>query len=192
MNGYDIVVLLVLAVLAWQGFRRGLVGELVGLLAFFVALGLAFRFDGPVGRFLHHLAGGLSPTAGRIIAFLLIVVLVDVAASILITRLNRLLSRIPVVGTVNRLGGLAVGLVFAVVAIWLVTSAFLLLPAALVPFSATVHHSTTAHVLRRVTPRWRQDLRAYVNHFTRGHLSPSLEKELRALTDGRVLVVPRL
>jgi len=185
MNGYDLIVVLVLALLAYLGFRRGLIGELVGLAAFVVALALAFRFDGRVGGELHHLAGGLSPTLCRIVAFLAIMVAVEIGASLVARRLNGVIARVPLLGSVNRIGGLVAGLVLALVSVWLVTSALLLAPASLVPYSATVHRSETAHVLPSVTPRWGTELRAYVDNFTAGQLDRRLQRELNTLTQGQ-------
>ena len=185
MNGYDLIVLAALALLALLGLRRGLIGELVGLVAFVAALTLAFRFDGPVGAALRRLPVHLTPTEGRIAAFVAIVVAVDVVAAVIARRLGRLLSRVPVLGTVNRVGGLVVGLATALIGVWLVTSALLVLPTACVPWATTVHRSATARLLPSVTPRWDRDLRAYVDNFTAGHVAPSLDRELRLLSRGK-------
>ena len=184
MNGYDLIVLAALALLALLGLRRGLIGELVGLAAFVVALALAFRFDGPVGAALSRLPVHLTPTEGRIVAFVLIVVVVDVVAALVARRLGRLVSRVPVLGTVNRVGGLVVGLVTALIGVWLVTSALLVLPVAYVPWATTVHRSETARLLPSVTPRWDRELHAYIDNFTAGHVAPGVERELRTLSQG--------
>ena len=185
LNGYDLIIVVVLALLAYLGFRRGLIGELVGLVAFVAALALAFRFDGRVGGELHHLAAGLSPTLCRIVAFLVIVVAVEIGAAFVARRLSGVIARVPLLGSVNRIGGLLVGLVLALLGVWLATSALLLAPASLVPYSATVHRSETARVLPSVTPRWGTELRAYVDNFTAGQLDRRLQHELRTLTQGR-------
>ena len=185
MNGYDLIVIVVLALLAFLGFRRGLIGELVGLVAFVAAVALAFRFDGHVGAGLHHVAGGLSPTVSRIVAFLVIVVAVEIGAAFVARSLSGVIGRIPLLGTVNRLGGIVIALVLAFIGIWLATSALLVLPASVVPYSATVHRSETAHLLPSVTPRWGNELRAYVDNFTAGQLDRRLQRELRSLTQGQ-------
>lgn len=185
VNGYDLIIVVVLALLAFLGFRRGLIGELVGLAAFVAALALAFRFDGRVGATLHRAGGGLSPTTSRIVAFLVIVVAVEIGAALIARRLNGVIGRIPLLGTANRLGGVAVGLVLALVGVWLATSALLLLPATLVPYSATVHRSETARLLPNVTPRWDNEVRAYVDNFTAGRIDSRLQRELRALSQGQ-------
>jgi uncharacterized membrane protein required for colicin V production len=191
MNIYDLVVLVILVLLGVRGLRRGLIGELVGLVAFAAALALAFRYDGALGALLHRHVGSLTPTEARIVAFLVIVVAVGVAARLAGGQLSGLIKRIPLVGTANRLGGLLVGLVLGCLAVWLVTGALLLVPYWLVPFSATVHHSRTAHFLAQVTPRWNADLHAYLDHFAVGHLDSSLQRELHRLAGEHLLSSPR-
>ena len=51
-----------------RGLRRGLVRELIGLIAFAVGLALAFRYDVAVGAVLHRHGGSLSPSGARIVA----------------------------------------------------------------------------------------------------------------------------
>ena len=191
MNIYDLIVLVILVLLAVRGLRRGLVRELIGLVAFAVGLALAFRYDGALGALLHRHAGSLTPTEARIVAFLVIVVVVGVAARLAGGQLSGLIKRIPLVGTANRLGGLLVGLVLGCLAVWLVTGALLLVPYWLVPFSATVHHSRTAHLLAQVTPRWNADLHAYLDHFAAGRLDSSLQRELHRLAGEHLLSSPR-
>jgi hypothetical protein len=136
------------------------------LAAFAVGLVLALRFDGPLGGALHRLAPAANATTARIGAFLAILVVLSIAAGLLIGRLNRLLGRLPVVGTVNRLGGVAMGVVLAIVAVWLVTAALLSVPSSLLPYSGAVHHSATARLLRAATPRWSRELRDQLDNLT--------------------------
>jgi membrane protein required for colicin V production len=185
MTWYDLIVVLVIALFALHGLRRGLVGELLGLASFLVGLYLAFRFDGVLGARLARLVTELSPTAARIVAFVVILVLVEVAAGFLTRSLDRVVARIPVVSALNQAGGVLVGVAIALLGVWLVTGALLLLPTTVVPFSGAVHRSATAHLLPNVTPRWPRELRAYVDDFTAGHVDPGLRRELRALSSGQ-------
>ena len=102
-----------------------------------------------------------------------ILVAVEIVARLLAGALSRLLAHIPVVGSLNRLGGVVLGALLAVVLVWLLTASLLLVPHSLLSFSGTVSRSKTTHLLRTLTPRWGQDLRAYANHFTAGHLAQS-------------------
>ncbi len=179
---FDLLVVLLVALSAYRGFRRGLVGELLSLAAFLGALLLAFRFDASLGRVLKHIFGGLSVTEARIIAFLVILIAVEVAAGVLISIVSRGVGRVPILGGLDRVGGIVVGAVLALFAVWLVTAALLLMPLSLLPWASAVRRSETAHLLRTVTPRYGADLRAYAAHFTSGHPSATLERELRLLT----------
>jgi uncharacterized membrane protein required for colicin V production len=180
---YDLAVVFLVALLAWRGFRVGLVAALLAWVAFGVGLVLAFRFDRVVGGWLAHVHA-FAPTTWRIVAFIVILVVVEVAVGWLASRLSRVLAHIPVLGSLNRVGGVVAGAVLALVAVWLVTAALVLAPPSLVPFSSVVHHSETVHLMRTLTPRWQQSLRAYLDHFTTGRLSPGLRQRLRRLTSG--------
>jgi uncharacterized membrane protein required for colicin V production/uncharacterized membrane protein len=181
---YDLIVVVPVALLAYRGLRVGLVGALLAWLAFGVGLLLAFRFDGVVGGWLAHLHG-LAATTWRILAFVAILGVVEIAAGWLARLLGRTLAHLPILGRLNRLGGVLLGALLALILVWLVTVALLFAPPSLVPFSSAVHHSETVHLMYALTPRWEQSLRAYLDNFTTGHLSPRLQQQLRQLTGGR-------
>jgi uncharacterized membrane protein required for colicin V production len=186
VNLYDLLALIVLALLALRGLRRGLLATVLGLVAFAAGVFLGLRYDATLGGLLRpHLR--LTATEARIVAFFVIVIAVCVAARLVGALLGGLIKRTPFVGTVNRLGGLAAGLIVGCLAVWLVTGALLLVPYWLEPCSATVHHSETARLLAQVTPHWGSDLRAYLDNFTAGRLSPALQRELRRLSGEHLL-----
>jgi len=160
MDLYDLIVCLLVALLAYRGLRRGLIGELVGLAIFACGMLLALRLDAVIGRRLVAIIPSLSATEGRVLAFFAVIVVVGIVLGVLGRRFSRLVSRIPVVGGLNRLGGLLLGAALAVVCVWLVTAAVVVLPTRLVPFSATVRHSETAHLLRSLGPGVDAELRA--------------------------------
>ena len=160
--------LCLLGLLAYRGARRGLLRELAALVALVVAFLLAYRLNGPLGSWLAKTIHSLSAAEGRILAFLAILVLVSIGIDLAARLLTRVIKRIPLVGPLNRLGGLLVGALFALLAIWLLTTCLLVLP----PFSATVSHSGTAHLLHSVTAHWSQSLEADLTRLTLGHLTP--------------------
>jgi uncharacterized membrane protein required for colicin V production len=171
MDFYDLIVCLLVALLAYRGLRRGLIGELVGLAIFACGMLLALRLDAVVGRRLAAIIPSLSATEGRVLAFFAIIVVVGIVLAALGRRFSRLVSRIPVIGGLNRLGGLVLGATLALVCVWLVTAAVVVLPTGLVPFSATVRHSETAHLLRNLGPGVDADLRAHLGQFGADHAS---------------------
>ena len=162
MDFYDLIVCLLVALLAYRGLRRGLIGELVGLAIFACGMLLALRLDAVVGRRLVAIIPSLSPTEGRVLAFFAVIVVVGIVLGALGRRLSRLASRIPVVGGLNSVGGLVLGVTLALVCVWLVTAAVVVLPARLVPYSAGVRHSETAHLLRSLGPGVDAELRAHL------------------------------
>jgi S1-C subfamily serine protease/uncharacterized membrane protein required for colicin V production len=164
VNGYDLVVIIFTALLAWRGWRTGLVGGLLAWSGFVLGLFLALRFDGVVGDWLSHIHD-VSPTTRRILALLAILLAVEIATGLLAGLLSRFLARIPLLGSLNRAGGVLLGALFALASIWVATAAFLLLPGTVLPFANSVRHSETAHLMRSLTPRWEQNLRVYIDRY---------------------------
>jgi uncharacterized membrane protein required for colicin V production len=162
MDFYDLIVCLLIALLAYRGLRRGLIGELVGLAIFACGMLLALRLDAVIGRRLVATFPSLSATEGRVLAFFAVIVVVGFVLGALGRRFSRLVSRIPVVGGLNRLGGLLLGAALALVCVWLVTAAVVVLPAGLVPLSTSVRHSETAQLLRSLGPGVDAELRAHL------------------------------
>ena len=151
--------LALLGLLAWSGLRRGFVREVAGLVAFAVGFTLALRLAGPLGRWLATVFPGLSPTTARVIAFLAIVLLVGLAIDLAALFLTGAISLVPVVGGLNRIGGLLAGAALAVLVIWLLTTCLLLLPPTLLPFTSGVRRSETARLVRSVPATWSHGLR---------------------------------
>lgn len=147
INGADIVLLILLGLFAFWGWRSGFLKMGFGLLSFVIALVLgrilypycsSFLKGTPVYQSLldaaqNHmpsnmdifgLAGDVSTylaeLALNVIAFLLVVVIVKLLLMI-ISKLLRLFASLPVIGLVNRLAGLVFGVLegFLVVAVML-------------------------------------------------------------------------
>ena len=168
---YDLVMLGLLVLLAWRGSRRGLISELAGLAAFALGLLLAFRLDGLLGHRLHKVIPSLTATEARILAFLAVVLVVSLAVGLAAGLLTGAIRHVPLAGGVNRLGGLLAGAALALLGIWLITACLLLLPAAQLPFTASVHRSETARLLRSVPPQWSHSLRVELEHLGSVHLN---------------------
>lgn len=169
MTAYDFGVVAVLALLAFRGFRVGLLATLMTWVALGVGLWLALRFDRVVGGWFARLHG-FAPSTQRVLAFVVIVVVVEVAAGWLAGRLSGALRHVPLLGGLDRIGGLVCGALLAAAIVWLVTAALVALPAPLPPFSGTVRRSETAHLMRSLTPRWQRDLRTRLARLRPGSL----------------------
>jgi uncharacterized membrane protein required for colicin V production len=159
-----------LVLLAWRGSRRGLISELAGLAVFALALLLAFRLDDQLGRWLHKAVPSLTATETRVVAFLAVLLLVSLGVGLAAGLATDAIRHVPLAGGVNRLGGLLAGAALALLGIWLITACLLLLPAAQLPFTASVHHSETARLLRSVPPEWSRSLRVQLEHLGTLHL----------------------
>ena len=170
LHVYDLVMLGLLVLLAWRGSRRGLISELAGLAGFALGLLLAFRLDGQLGRWLGRVIPRLTATEARIVAFLAVLLLVSLGVGLAAGLVTDAIRHVPLAGGVNRLGGLLAGAALALLGIWLITACLLLLPAAQLPFTASVHHSETARLLRSVPPQWSRSLRVQLEHIGTAHL----------------------
>ena len=159
MHLYDLAMLGLLGLLAWSGFRRGFVREVAGLAAFALGFLLAFRLAGPLGRWLATVFPSLSPTTAHVVAFLAVVLLVGLAIDLAALFLTGAISLVPVVGGLNRVGGLVAGAALGVLVIWLLTTCLLLLPPTLLPFTSAVRRSETAQLVRGVPAAWSHGLR---------------------------------
>jgi len=151
--------LALLGLLAWSGLRRGFVREVAGLVAFAVGFMLAMRLAGPLGRWLASVFPSLSPTTARVVAFLAVVLLVGLAIDMAALFLTGAIGRVPVVGGLNRVGGLVAGAALGVLVVWLLTTCLLLLPPTLLPFTSGMRRSETAQLVRGVPTAWSHGLR---------------------------------
>lgn len=87
MNTIDFIVLLVLAVAVWNGWRRGFIVQACSLAAVVLGLWCAVRYGAAVGAMLH-----LDPavrTAGGFVAVLAVVLVAVAVAAQLLRRLFR-------------------------------------------------------------------------------------------------------
>lgn len=108
MNALDVLLLILLAVTAFAGFRQGFIVEVAGILGAVAALGVARLEYVDVRTILEQLAAK-SPWL-TIVAYVL-VFLVVWGAIIIVARKLRLLVRLMMLGWLDRLGGAIIGLV---------------------------------------------------------------------------------
>ncbi len=107
MSLLDTSILTILALGGLRGLLRGLVKEAASLAAVLLGGWLAFMFHEKVAMLLQ---GTIPPVASRMIAFVALLILAGLAAHILGNLLTRLL-KLALLGWVNRLGGMALGLI---------------------------------------------------------------------------------
>ncbi len=101
MNWLDIVIILLLAVAVWQGWRQGVITQILGLAALGLGILLALRWGGAIGGWM-----GLEEMTARVVGFVVVLVVVIIAVWLL-GRVTRGLFRIVGLGMFdNLLGGL--------------------------------------------------------------------------------------
>jgi len=120
MNWLDILLLVLLFIPAFIGFRKGLIKTVLSLVGLIIGVVLAGNLYEPVSRMFGFFN---NENAARIVAFLLILTLVMVAAFFIARLLKSVLS-ITMLGWVDNVGGATFGFLFgfiflsAILATW--------------------------------------------------------------------------
>ncbi len=137
----DLLLLAILALRAFRGYRRGLIATLVSLGGRIAAVFLALLLASPVSRLIAGLietpadgtpilgsfAAGAKETISYGIVFAVLLVLFLIAAKIL-TVLAKKFNKIPVLGKVNRILGLSLGIFEGLIFTWAICTVLALFP----------------------------------------------------------------
>ena len=159
MNWVDIVMLGILALSALAGFLRGFAREMLGLVAWVLAMALATRFYGVIlpfaGRWIED---GLI---ADVVCFVVVFVVILIAFSLLASLLSRGV-RLSLLGGIDRILGVGFGMVRggALLVMAYVALAFVLPMASWPPSVREAHalpylHTVAAYALHRAPERWR-------------------------------------
>jgi membrane protein required for colicin V production len=122
----DLAIGFIVALGVWQGWRRGLISELTGTVAFAAAVAAAFLYPGMWDGFaqtLTHLGAG----SAHVVAMLAYAA-VAYAVVLAIGSALGAVAKLPIIGTLNRALGGIVGLVKAIVFVWVVLYVALFFP----------------------------------------------------------------
>jgi uncharacterized protein YkwD len=110
----DYILIGLFGVFALRGWTRGLVREALDVLTLVVGALLAFRFATPIGAVIVEIFD-ISPEVARIIGGVAAFVAISVGAGIAAHFLHRTIRILPGLTLLNRLGGAALGVVYALV-----------------------------------------------------------------------------
>ena len=99
MNWLDIVIFLLLALAVWDGWRNGVITQILGLIAVALGIFLAWRFGHTIGVGL-----GLEGVGATVAGFVIVLVVVIVAV-VLIGRLTRGLFKVVGLGVFDKILG---------------------------------------------------------------------------------------
>jgi uncharacterized membrane protein required for colicin V production len=117
LNPFDVLIAFALLGGIALGFVRGLIRMALSLLVLYVATILAMNFYIPLGRWIRYLSGNRAAvTAGEVLAFLLILIVVFAGLSFLIRRTYKD-TEWPGLRQIDQLGGLVLG--FLVTSLWI-------------------------------------------------------------------------
>lgn len=117
MNWLDIVIVLLMLLAIWQGWRQGVVTQILGLAAIALGVFLAWRYCGEIGELL-----GLEDVAARVVGFIVVLVVVIIGIW-LIGRLTRGLFKIVGLGVFDSL----LGVLFSILKMIVFTGLFMML-----------------------------------------------------------------
>jgi membrane protein required for colicin V production len=110
----DLVALAVLVLLVIRGWVRGMVREAIDVGTLIVGAVLAFRLAPMAGRFLAGLFG-LTPDLALLIGGTVLFVGIAIGAAIVGSVINGSIKHLPGLSTLNRIGGAALGVVYAAI-----------------------------------------------------------------------------
>jgi len=122
----DILIAIVLGLGAISGFRRGLVGELSGIVALAAAIAAGFSYTGSFDAWVAgrtHLGPGSAHVVG-IALFALLAYAIVLAIGAVLSRI----AKLPIIGLANAAGGAAIGLCKSVLFIWVALYVALFFP----------------------------------------------------------------
>ena len=105
---------LIIIICAADGWRRGLLLKAFGLVRFILMIVLTIVLT-PVVYQILKLRPGVREGAAVLLSLVLAAVLLFVSSKVL-----KIVDHIPVLKTINHLGGAVIGLVFGVLAVWVV------------------------------------------------------------------------
>ncbi len=151
INWLDISIVVILGLYIISGFRDGLIKQLVGLFGFVIAFFVALYASKPLGERISEVISSGSSYAGKesiepiadglsglsffvgmetiigILSFIVLFILLQVVVGIIASKL-KFLNYIPLIGSLNILGGVGVGAIKGFVLVFLLITIISLLP----------------------------------------------------------------
>jgi len=118
MNYLDIIFIVILAFFLFQGWRKGFVKTIGGILGLIVGIYFAGIFYLQASQWLQGLSNYVDQMLGNILGFVLIFIIVNRLFAIVIWMLDKIV-KIPVINSINKILGLIFGMLegFLIVAL---------------------------------------------------------------------------
>ena len=127
MNIFDFVIIIILGIFIFNGFRKGFLREIAGLFGIIIAFILAVRLMDDFSVVISHYLG-LSPRVAVIVTAAAIFILV-IVAFILAAKILRKLMELATLGWIDRVLGSSLGLLKGVIIVSVLALILSLIPA---------------------------------------------------------------
>ncbi len=119
LNWIDLLFLITIVLLIFNGFRNGAVFSLINLLSIPIAIGVAYFFGKPFALFFARNGLSIAPLISYIVLFFLTILVIQIIG----TSMRRVVKNIPVIGCGDSLLGGFVGF-FEAWLIWMIVLFF--------------------------------------------------------------------
>ena len=169
----DLLIVGIIALWAFKGFRSGLIGELAGIAALICATIAPWFYRGSLDGFVEewiHIGQPIS----HVVAMFGIAVLTYLAV-LLLARTLTAFARLPVIGQGNALGGAALGALKAIIVTWAAVYVALFLPLA-PPVRDALHRSPVVHIFAGGDDRVDAALSSTLPPFLRPFVQPFFDR----------------
>lgn len=114
MNLVLVIVLIIIACSAVSGYRKGMVEEVVSILALLIGIMAIALVASAIGNYLtKHISNMLI----AIILFIVLLIVVQIARLVIASL--KFITKMPIIHGVNKLAGLAIGLAEGVLIVWI-------------------------------------------------------------------------
>ncbi|RJQ33709.1 CvpA family protein [Candidatus Parcubacteria bacterium] len=111
MNIFDIILLVIVLIFVWKGFRAGLVGAIGGFVGIIIGIWAGSHYMQLVGEWIMKIADFDNVELANIIAYGAIFVGVNIAVGLIVGIINKIFHIIPFIDLVNKMLGAIVGLI---------------------------------------------------------------------------------
>ena len=175
LNGLDYVLLLVVVFFTLSGLRRGLVRQIVDLVAWVGSIYLAISFGDELAAELNRLFGldvhlnqalgplwgnfAIGASAANVLGFVAVVIMTRMVVEIVANALD-MVAKLPVISSFNVLGGAVLGFGKGVLIVFVVATVARALPAG--AFSAHIDGSQVVEAVLRISPHFYEQLREFI------------------------------
>lgn len=117
MSLFDIILLVLLLIFVWRGFRTGLIGAIGGFFGIIAGIWAGSHYMDQVGAWIIYTINIENTALANILGFILIFIAINIVVGILVMIINKVFHIIPFIDLMNKLLGAFVGFLGGALAI---------------------------------------------------------------------------